>query len=257
MHRILIILFFTISLAGCRSTDPVKAAQLNTQGLALASQNKHREAIECYRKAAAYKAIPDSMRSIYLTNVAMSYHTLEVNDSAKFYFAKSAALNRKKSCAYLVNMAYIALIDHDTEMALEMLKDAHRFRPENLTANNLLGLIYLGDYDETFHDPQKALRYNIAAYNAFEDDIAKSLLARNYYELNNTEKAIQLFRELNQKNPEIVSYLATLIMMEQELGNPERADELLQQLKQIDEEKYKELAADPLQPGTHNIVWNK
>ena len=232
------------------------AWKLNSYGLELAQQGKYRESIGPYFLASTSKAISDSMRTVYLGNLAVAYHELELEDSAKYYFTRAASLNPKNSYYYLENSAYIFLVDNELDSTVRLLESAYKIDSTKPTVNNLLGVLYLGDYAQYLFDPEKALQYNINAHRIFDNIDTKFVLAKNYYHLNRTKEALDLFREICRELPDRVDYLVTLIMVEQEMNNKLEVSLLLQKLKVKDVEKHDQLVNNPVLPGTHVINWS-
>jgi tetratricopeptide (TPR) repeat protein len=253
----LVAAFFSILAFSCGTKDSVKADQANSLGLRLSSENKTREALQAFYQAASYKAIADTDRAVYLGNLAVTYEDLDLIDSAKYYYTLAANTTPSGSLRNLVSRSCILLIDNKIDSALRLLNAAYSISGTDLTVNNNIGLIYLGLYDSSFYDPQKALPYNIRVEEmGTNDGDSKLVLAKNYYYLNRMHEALALFRELHKLYPEDVENLHTLIMVEQEMGNKAKADILLDKLKTMNREKYNERIEDPISAGSHDIIWN-
>jgi len=251
------LLIICVALLGCKhEDDSTKAIELNNLGLQLTNQGKDREAIYVYQQAASYRNIPTTDRTTFLSNLALAYHKINMNDSAKYFYKKAANMNKRGSYNYLVNVAYVYLIDKRLDTTCKLLEKAYKADSTMVSVNNLLGVIWLGEYDKNYYDPVKALRYNANAYKMLQDGDTKFMLAKNYYQVENTAESLRLFRELHYEYPDYIAYLVTLIMIEQEMNNLSEAEKLLEELKTKDPEKYKQRRADPIEPGTHVIVWN-
>ena len=242
-------------------SNEAQAAEVNEAGNRYLNEGRNEEAKSAFLQASRYRNIPDSMRTTYFNNLALAYLETAQPDSAQFYYKQAALLNAENSYNYLVSMGNVSLIDNDIGRAVSRFEKAYILDSTKLIVNNCLGLIYLGDYDPSYADPVFALHYNKKAFdilnaNGATDGISKSVLAENYYKLNDVSKAMLLFQELHEAYPLHVSYLATLIMLKQEKGLGKEAEILLQKLKQQDTERYQELYENPIDSGTHGIVWN-
>lgn len=250
-----LIIFFCILI--CKSCKPDNSAEMaeryNDEGLRLINEGKSDEAIASFHQALSYTAVPGDTRGVYFSNLALSHDALGNIDSAKIYFRKAIKSNEKGSFAYYTNYGQLYLMDSMVARALNSLEKSHHLNSEYGPTNNLLGLIYLGTYDTEFYDPEKALPYNIKAYETLNGVNCVFTLAQNYYYLEKVEKSVSLFKELHRDYPDNSNYLSTVIMMEQELGND--VSNLLDKLKALDPERFQELMDDPVKAGSHTIVW--
>jgi len=256
MRVFIFIIFFACIVPACESgNDEDQAADANQMGLQFENEGKPEAAIKAFRLAASYPYISDSSRAIYIGNIAISYENLEIIDSARFYYRKAADLYGAGSYGYLVSIANLCLADNKIDSAVMLLNRAYGLRKDGHEVNNLLGLIYIGAYDTSHFNPEKALPYNIVAS---DESIVKSTLytlGKNYYMLNKVNEAHNFFTEAYKQQPFNVNYLTTLIIIEQEMGNKAKADELLKKLKTLDIEEYEEMINDPVEKGEHAIVW--
>lgn len=249
----IIICFFAFSCKTDNST--YEAYRLNEEGSRLFEAGKTEEAIKLYYQATSYTSVHDSNKAIYFANLANAYSTLNNTDSAKFYYKQAIRISPKGSVSYYANHAQVSLIDNQIEKALHSLEKSYQFDSNNVTVNNLIGLIYLGIFDMNLYDPEKALPYNLKTVELVNNVNANIVLAKNYYYLEMTEKAAELYRELHRDYPDNIDYLFTIAMMEQELGNESKVNYYLEKIKPLSQEKYEELINNPIEPGEHVIVW--
>ncbi|MFM1932385.1 MAG: hypothetical protein RL226_1688, partial [Bacteroidota bacterium] len=122
-------------------------------------------------------------------------------DSARYYFARAAENSKEGSASRELNAADVLLIDNNIEEAMKHLIEAEKIGGEELGVNNTLGLIYLGEYGTAYTDLEKALVYNKKAHDADKSETTLSVLARNYYELDQLDEALTLFNQLVSRNP--------------------------------------------------------
>ncbi len=255
MRTIIPIIICFLAFSCKTDNSAYEAYRLNEEASRLFEAGKTEEAIKLYSQATSYTAVHDSIRVIYYANLANAYKSLNNKDSARFYYKKAIQISPKGSVDYYTNHAQISLLDTLAEKALYGLEKAYQLNPNNSTANNLLGIIYLGQYNMELYDPQKALPFNIKTNDLLNDVNAKIVLAKNYYYLEMVEKAVALFKEMHRDYPDDVEYLFVITMMEQELGNEENVNYYLEKLKPLSQEKYEELINNPVEPGHHTIVW--
>ncbi len=242
---------------GCKTDNSAyEAYRLNEEASRLFEAGKTEEAIKLYSQAISFTAVHDSIRGIYYANLANAYNGIKNKDSAKFYYKKAIEISPKGSVDYYTNHAQISLLDSLAEKALYSLEKAYQLDANNSTANNLLGIIYLGQYNMDLYDPQKALPFNKKTNDLVTDVNAKIVLAKNYYYLEMVEKAVALFKEMHRDYPNDIDYLFTITMMEQELGNEDEVNYYLEKIKPLSMEKYEELVKYPIEPGDHSIVWD-
>jgi tetratricopeptide (TPR) repeat protein len=247
----LIILFFT----ECNFVNVEKAKDLNRIGLKYSAKGKKKQAINYFIAASLIKDIPDSDRTKYLGNIGEEYWFDNV-DSSKYYYSKAVKLNDKNSYAGLFYMANVYILDNEIDKAEDLLLKAYKIDSLNMLANNLLGVIYIGENGMEYYNPQKALKYNLRSYNKYKDVHSTFVLAKNYYLINDITKAIPLFEDICVRAPDYTPYQGSLIMIYQELGRNKDANRLLSKLKNRDLPRYNRLINDGIQAGTHSLVWN-
>jgi tetratricopeptide (TPR) repeat protein len=83
--------------------------------------------------------------------------------------------------------------------AAARLEQAHALEPRGLAANNVLGLLYLGDNGEQYADHRKALAYNRAAFEIEPGRITEIALVRNYLALHEYEQARAHLLDLSRR----------------------------------------------------------
>jgi tetratricopeptide (TPR) repeat protein len=245
-----------IILSSCGLYEAKQAKELNNLGLARSEKGDQAGAIAYFLQASAMPNIPDSDRSVYLENIGIQYD-LDNVDSAKYYYGRAAQLCARNTYHWLFDMAEIDLLDGHTDKAIPLLQLAYDKQKWRLGVNNLLGVIYLGDYGKEFLDARKALKFNLYAYTNNKTFNTEFLLARNYYELNQMDRALALFEEAHNESPGITSATGCLIMVHQELGNDSIANSMMEELKTKDKAEYENVIRQHIKKGQHSLVWHR
>lgn len=155
----------------------------NQAGINYMNAGKYELALTEFTEAIKDPKLLDDAKGTIYRNIALTYSELEKNDSSIHYYTIAAKLFKKTSYDYLVNMAGVDLHKGQTQNALNKLLKASALNPEDLSVNNTLGLIYLGDYGDEFADPEKALPFNKKADAISSNRITEDILGRNYYDL--------------------------------------------------------------------------
>ncbi|MBS1565843.1 MAG: hypothetical protein JST39_15755, partial [Bacteroidetes bacterium] len=232
-----------------------RADHYNRLGLTYSSEGYTAQALDNYRAACAVWGIPDSSRAIYTSNIAHEYWDSNP-DSARYYYNEAINLCVAGSVHQLYYRAHVAMLDHDMESVVKLLLQSHLVDSSYLPANNMLGILFIGDYDKKYTDPRRALRFNKLAFNGYGDAGTAYILGRNYYMLNMTENAVSMFEKALNYSPYKTNYIKTLIMVDQELGRREQADSLLEVLRDKDTTVYNSVINSSIQEGDHTITWN-
>jgi tetratricopeptide (TPR) repeat protein len=202
------------------------AIDINQKGIELINSGKYQEALEAFLKAIKDSKLSKESRGTIYRNIAITYNELEKTDSAIHFSTLAAKCFRKNSYDYLVNAADVDLLRGKTGLALAKLLKAVNLAPDEMTVNNTLGLIYMGEYDNTFIDLDKALVYNLKAFETNESRVIEEVLARNYYRLENYEKAELHYEHLLQNYPDMISYSLDMGMTKHKLKKIKEADKL-------------------------------
>lgn len=231
-----------------------RASEANQRGITHFEEGEYKDARKYFFEAAEEPNLPDSTRGIYMENIADAYARDGLHDSALVFYNKAGLQFKPGSVRYYTNKAFAFFQVPAIDSALQVLLTAYKIDSNNSTVNNHLGLIYLGEYDKAFFDPEKAYRYNNKAWKLSLDSPTKCVLAKNEYYLNRTERALALFRQLHLEFPKDRTYLISLILIKGELGDEQDMDLLKKQLKEYFPDDYKSTLAD-IVPGSHTITW--
>ncbi len=218
-------------LASCMpGTKEESPADLNEQGIKLINDGKHEEALKVFLKAIKGKKLSNEYKGTIYRNIAITYTQLDKKDSAIHFSTLATKCYRKNSYDYFINAADVDLLKGKTEAALAKLLKAENIDPGDMAVNNTLGLLYMGEYNETLTDLNKALVYNLKAFDLNGNRIIEEVLARNYYRLEDYEKAESHYEHLRQNHPDMVSYTLNMGMVKYKLKNKLEAGKLFDEV---------------------------
>ena len=187
-------------------TSENDAIKINQQGIEFMNAGKYELALQAFLKAVKNPRLSKNSKGTICRNIALTYNDLGKKDSAVHYSTLAAKCYRKNSFDYLMNLAEVDIVSGKTRDALARLLKAVKMNPDEMSVNNSLGLIYLGDYDETLTDLDEALRYNSRAFEINGSRVTEDVLARTYYQKEDYEKAEAHYENLLQNYPDIISY---------------------------------------------------
>jgi len=97
-------------------------------------------------------------------NLATIYLNKGDTDSAKKTYKNALEYLSKEDAQFFGVSGILEILNDNLEGAITSFEMALKIDPQNYTANNYLGLIYLGNMGAEFADPAKALEYNLAIY---------------------------------------------------------------------------------------------
>lgn len=202
------------------------AIDVNEKGIVLINSGKYEEALQAFLKAIKNPALTKKSKGTIYRNIAITYNQLEKTDSAIHFSTLAAKCYKKNSFNYLVNAADVDLLREKTDVALAKLLKAADLEPDEMSVNNTLGLIYMGEYDDSFTNLDKALQHNLKAFETNGGRIIEEVLARNYYNMENYTKAALHYEHLLQNYPDIISYSMDMGMIKHKLNKKQEAEEL-------------------------------
>lgn len=197
----------------------------NEEGLKHFENGEYALAIASFKEVIKDSEVGRDMKAQVMRNMAQVYYVIEENDSSLYYSELAARCFPEDSYDYLVNIADVQVMKGEVGDAIDMLDRANKKSPNRLESNNALGLIYLGEYDEEYYDPEKALTYNLKVYKAQADKNTQDVLALNYMELEDYDNARIHYIELQKKYPDMEDYIYQLGELEYMSGNRDKADD--------------------------------
>lgn len=226
---------FLFLLVSCGPmTTREDATDINQKGIELINAGKYEEALQAFLQAIKNPRISKESKGTIYRNIAITYNQLHKKDSAIHFSTLAFKCYQKNSSDYLANAAEVDLLKGKTARALAKLQKAASLNPDEMAVNNTLGLIYLGEYDDAFIDLDKALMYNTKAFELNDSRVIEEVLARNYYRLENYEKAELHFEHLVQNYPDMLSYAMDMCMVKYKLNKQEEAEQLFDSIRSKD-----------------------
>ena len=215
------------------------AIEINQQGIILMNAGKYDSALSSFLIAIQNPKLSKDTKGTIYRNIALTYIDLAKTDSAIHYSTLAAKCFKKNSFKYLINSADVDLLKGKTGMALSSLLKAVNIYPDEMSVNNSLGLIYLGEYDEAYIDLDKALKYNSKAFEIDGSRIIEEVLARTLYKQEDYENAELHYEHLLQNYPDMISYSLDMGMVKHKLKKFAQADKLFK-LVLVKDSSYKE-----------------
>lgn len=214
------VLFFSCK-QGLQEEDAIK---VNQQGIAYMNAGKYQQALDAFLRAVQSTRISRESKGTIYRNIALTYNELDKKDSAIHFSTLAYKCYPKNSFDYLLNAAEVDILTGKTVSALKRLLKAVNIDPDDMAVNNSLGLIYLGDYDITLTDFDKALTYNSKAFYVSGSRVTEEVLARTFYKMENYEKAGVHYEHLLENHPDIVSYSLAMGMIKYKMKKIKEAE---------------------------------
>ncbi len=215
------------------------AIKQNQKGIDYMNAGKYELALQEFTEAIRNPNLTNISKGTIYRNMALTYHELNNNDSSVHYYTIAAKTYRKNSYDYILNMASVDMLTGKTNIALAKLTKAVTLNPDDLSVNNTLGLIYLGDYGEQFADAEKAFLYNKKAFDISGGRITEDILGRNYYELKHYELAEMHYENVHNQYPAVLTYTLNLGMIKYKLNKKPEGDAFFKKVLAQDS-SYKE-----------------
>jgi len=210
------------------------ALKLNQDGVALMNAGKYDSALHTFVEAGKIQLLSQSTKGTIYRNIALTYNSLDKIDSSIHYSTLAAKCFKKNSYDYLINMADVDLLTGKTAAALSKLLKAADQYPDEMSVNNSIGLIYLGEFDEEHMDLKKALVYNTRAFEIAGDRVTEEVLASNYYKLEDYKNAEFHYDHLLENHPDMISYFLYGGMIKHKLKKKTEADKLFEKVMAMD-----------------------
>ncbi len=238
-------LLIAFNIFSCESITKTSKNHLayehNERGSSYLNYFLYDEAIVEFKKAVELSDDTDNNKGQYIRNLGLTFLDLNQKDSAVYYYKTALNFYPKNTFDYYCISGDIDLLAGNIKFGLLNLKKAIRLNPENVVANNAVGLLYSGTYGEEYIDYKRALKYNIRAYGAGKSPTLKFVLASNYYHLEEMEKAEKLFEELiefNRLDADSRCYLGLISYFNEDF---EKAKEHFRELSTLDHNYDSEL----------------
>jgi len=223
-----------VSITACSEINKEHAIAENNKGIEFLEEREYEKAVAQFKKANEKTASYDVDKITFIRNIVNTYHEIGMLDSSIHYSKELLQLCEKKSYDYYATLGDIKILEDKVREGVKNLKIATRIQPFNLEANNTLGMVYLGEYGMEYANYDRALKYNQAAYDFEPSSTLKSVLARNYYYLDELEHAEEMYQGLLDEYENDLDYLYSLGLTKYELEKKEEAKTLFEQVYQED-----------------------
>lgn len=211
-----------------------EALSKNDQALIAYNSGDYEKAILTFKEAIKSPQLSLRNKAKIYRNIANTFFEIGETDSSIHYSQLAANCFKKESYEFLVNAADIQLISEDIDGAVLNLWKAYTLKPEELEVNNSLGLIYLGDYGDDFSDPERALEYNLKAFEINKDRVTEDVLARNYFEIGDYKNAEAHYTKLRSQFPDMLNYSFSLGMIKYHQKKIPEANDLFELVMAVD-----------------------
>lgn len=221
--RIMGLTVLCLVASGCeqaREAAQVTQHQYELQTALTAAQHLHDngqslQAIESFKKVVDDPALSQKQKSESLRYISLGYYELGDFVQSGNYAAKAAATYPEGSYDYLVNMADADLMLERVPQAIVRLEAAIKMAPNKLPANNVLGLLYLGDNGPEYVNYEKGLAFNRAAFEIAPGRITEIVLARNLIKLKRYPEAEAHLSNVRKTHPDDQRVLSLLAQARQ------------------------------------------
>lgn len=246
MKNFLLYCFCTmlVLLSSCgeriKEEDPVA---MNEKGIQLINEGKQEEALQLFLKAVKSRKLPTDYKGTIYRNIGVTYNQLDKTDSAIHYSTLAYKCFGKNSYDYLINAADVDLYRGKAASALPKLLKAVEMEPNDMAVNNTLGLLYLGEYGDEYIDLDKALVYNLKAFDITSSRTMEEVLALNYYNMENYGKAELHYEHLHQNYPDMISYTLDMGLVKYKLKKKKEAEKFFDEVLAKDS-SYQQTIAD-------------
>lgn len=182
---------------------PYERSGYNKEVTNLIYAEKYDEAEQLLQSVLEDKTIPigNGDRGIIYENLALIYERKREFDKSIEHYQKAMSFYPLHTGKYYSTSGKIEILKGDIERAIGEFEKALQLDPHEDSANNMLGLIFLGRYGVAYRDPEKALAYNEKVNSLLRDEATKFNLATNHYELGQYGKALFFLESLRRESP--------------------------------------------------------
>lgn len=217
-----------------RMPTEADAIRQNEMGVDFMNAGKYDSAVLSFRLATKNPKLSQQTKGTIYRNLALTYNELDNVDSSVHFSTLAAKCFNKNSYGYLINMADVDLLTGKTGIALSKLLKASESNGDKMAVNNTIGLIYLGEFEESFTNLDKALVYNTRAFEISGDRVTEEVLARNYFKMKDYKNAEFHYEHLHENYPDMLSYCLNTGMTKHKLKKINEADLLFDRVIVMD-----------------------
>ena len=213
-------IFYVAFLGGATFTlleDWSEGWDYNEQAVEKMSEGDYDEAERLFKLALEKMTKDDTEDSKTIhENLGQVYALKGDNDEAIQHYEEALSLSELDSPDYYSTSGEIKILGNSVAEAIKDFEKALELDPDHFSANNNLGLIFLGMIDESIEDFERALPHNQKAYLLGGDLTTMENLALSYYALDRFADALPLFETLNTASPDngLAKYYIGFIYLE-------------------------------------------
>ena len=203
--RNFVIIALVIGLSFYTSLDNSSIDQ-NNAGLDSYNSGNYEDAVSQLENALDAAVTPDAKMNASL-NLAYVYTSELQYDEALKYFEIALEHAAKNSYQYPLITGEIAMVEGDYAKAKENYLAAHTISPKEFQTLNALTLFYLNADDDSYYNPQEAVKYALESMDRTDQytaETAKENLSVAYFANQQYQDALDT---MNQMDLEVASYM--------------------------------------------------
>jgi len=153
LTSLFLIILLALPFIGCdKILSEVKVLEENDKGIKAINSGDSEGSLVHFHNAINLNPKDQETKSTIYRNIALAHSDLLNDDSAVVYHKLAANCYKPGEYFYLINMADADLFNENIGSAESRLLKAQALNPNEVGANNSLGLIYLGEYDDEHYD---------------------------------------------------------------------------------------------------------
>ncbi len=231
--KLVFIFICSIFFVACSNKKKVSEKSIK-KGVEYIDQEEYIKAINHFQFLLKNE-LDDLSKAVIYRNISISFQSMGVLDSAKYYAKKSYTNAPNDSFEFFLNKAdYFLLVNHVSE-ALLNLEQAKEIDPNRQEVYNRYCSVYSGEYGEVFFDPDLAEKNAVIACKIKPNRIVKEQLGSIYFQNEKYTNSARIFKELAKKYPQnkkYTFYMGQAIYFD---GNESKGIELMKQASERDD----------------------
>jgi tetratricopeptide (TPR) repeat protein len=176
-----------------------KTSGYNEQALEQMEKGNFKSAEQLFKKALDLTpAYETDKKGTILGNLGLLYENSGQTDQAIESYQNALKYYKANTADYCSTLGKIDILKGNIEKAIANFEKALLINPNNGDALNNLGLIYMGEIDDSIEDYQKALKHNEKYCELYKSSTSIYNLAFNYYMIEMYSNALPLFESLTK-----------------------------------------------------------